>query len=159
MANQINGASVWEQEMYDHISSHVQGELDTLLAYEELASTTESEAFRYLAGLILDDERRHHKMLDELAKSIRISAELSGEPTPTPMLDLYHDPERVLALTERFLAVEEADERELKRLSKELKDVRDTTLWQLVLDLIRADNEKHRRILSFIRDRTRQWVG
>lgn len=153
MRDTISGASVWEQELYDHLSSHAEAELETLKAYEELASSTRSKAFRYLAGLILDDERRHHKMLNELAQSIRTSAELSGEPTPIPRLDLHHDREQILAATERFLAVEEEDNRELKRLSKELKDVRDTTLWQLVLELIKADNEKHRRILSFIRDR------
>ena len=156
MSNNISGASVWEQQLYDHLSSHVDGELETLKAYEQLASSTDSEAFRYLAGLILDDERRHHKILNELAQSIRTSAELSKEPVPIPRLDFHHDRERILALTEQFLAVEEADNRELKRLAKELKDVRDTTLWQLVLDLIRADNEKHRRILGFIRDRAKE---
>jgi rubrerythrin len=156
MSQTIPGASVWEQQLYDHLVSHVDGELETLKAYEKLAQSTESEAFRYLAGLILEDERRHHKMLDQLAQSIRTSAELSTEPTPVPPLDLRLDRERILALTEQFIAVEEEDDKELKRLGKELKDVRHTTLWKLVLDIIQADNEKHRRILGFIRDRAKE---
>jgi len=156
MSETIVGASVWEQALYDHLSKHVTGELETLQAYEKLGQSTESEAFRYLARLILDDERRHHKMLDELAETIRTSAKLSGEPVPIPPLDLRLDRERIMALTEQFIAVEEADEKELKKLGKELKDVRNTTLWKLVLDIIRADNEKHRRILKFIRNHAGQ---
>lgn len=156
MSNSIQGASIWEQQVYDHLVSHVEGELETLKGYEQLAQSTDSAAFRYLAGLILEDERRHHKILDQLAQSIRTSAELSSKPTPIPALDLGLDRERIIALTEQFIAVEEEDDRELKRLGRELKDVRDTTLWKLVLDMIQADNEKHRRILCFIRDRAKE---
>lgn len=156
MSDTIVGASVWEQEIYDHLSSHVDNELEVLEAYERLASTTQSEAFRYLAKLILDDERRHHEFLSQLADTVRISAELTREPSPIPSIDFGADREAILSATDKFLAVEKADNRELRRLSKELRDVRDTTLWVLVLDLIRADNEKHRRILRFIRDRAKE---
>jgi hypothetical protein len=37
-----------------------------------------------------------------------------------------------------------------------LKDVRNTTLWELVLRLMQDDNAKHRRILEFIRDRAHE---
>jgi rubrerythrin len=156
MSNTIHGASVWEQEVYDHLCSHVDNELEVLQAYERLASTTESEAFRYLAKLILDDERRHHEFLRNLADTVRISAELTREPAPIPFIDFSADREEILAATDRFLAVEKEDDREIRRLSKELRDVRDTTLWVLVLDLIRADNEKHRRILEFIHERAKE---
>jgi rubrerythrin len=153
----IQGASVWEQEVYDHLLQHVEGEKVILQSYDALANETTSPAFAYLARLILDDERRHHAMLNDLAETIRMSAQLSGEPTPIPDLGMFHaDRERILAETERFLAVEENDNRELARLAKELRDVRNTTVWQLVVRLIQHDNEKHRRILEFIRDRARQ---
>ena len=156
MTQTIAGASVWEQEFYDHLCSHVDAELETLRAYEQLASSTDSQAFKYLARLILDDERRHHKILNELAESIRTTAELSAKPTPIPGLDFGLQRDAILAATERFLDVERADDKELKRLAKELKDVRETTLWELVLELIKADNEKHRRILGFIRDHAKK---
>jgi hypothetical protein len=62
---------------------------------------------------------------------------------------------RILAETERFLGLEKEDDKKLDRLAKELKDVRDTTMWELVVRLMRHDNEKHRRILELIRDRAR----
>ena len=153
----IVGASVWEQELYDHVTAHGANEGEVLQSYQELAETTDSPAFAYLARIILDDERRHHRILDDLAETIRATAELSGEPTPIPDLGLFKaDRQRILAETERFLALEEDDNKELKRLAKDLKDVRHTTIWELVLRLMQQDNEKHRRILEFIRDRARE---
>lgn len=156
MADTIIGASAWEQEIYDHLQGHVEHELAVLQAYQQLADTTESEAFRYLANLILDDERRHHEFLRNLAETVRLSAEFSREPTPVPAIDFGAERAAILKATDDFLAVEKADDREIRRISKKLRDVSETTLWVLVLDLIRADNEKHRRILEFIRDRAKE---
>jgi ferritin len=145
--------SEWDRDFYEHLTSHVDREFDTLHAYEDLASATESNAFRYLAKLILDDERRHHQLLAELAESVHTSAELGNGPRPVPHLDVHRDRDRILELTAQYIAVEEEDNRELKRLARDVKAVGDTTLWRLMLEIIMADNEKHRRILSFIRDR------
>jgi rubrerythrin len=148
---------VWEQELYDHVTAHGKNEGEVLQGYAELAESTDSPAFAYLARLILDDERRHHQVLDDLAETIRTSAQLSGEPTPIPDLALFTaDRERILTETERFLALENEDNKALDRLAKDMKDVRNTTLWELVLRLMQDDNAKHRRILEFIRDRARE---
>jgi len=145
------GASVFEQELYDHLTSHAEGESDALRRYQELAGTTSSKAFRYLAELILEDERRHHRMLEALAETVRVSAELRGDEPPIPYLDLHKDREAILEATEQLLAIEKEDERELKRLAREMRDFKDTTLWELVLEIMRADNAKHRKILKFIK--------
>jgi hypothetical protein len=156
MSTTIVGASAWEQDVYDHLIAHVERERDTLVDYERLAESTDSPAFAFLARLILDDERRHHRLVADLAESIRTSAQLTGEPTPIPDLGLFRsDCAAILAQTEHFLDVEDEDNRELDRLAREMRGVRDTTLWELVLRLIQDDNAKHRRILRFIRDRAR----
>ena len=147
----IAGASVWEQSLYDHLQNHVENEVDALQAYEQLADTTASPAFAYVARLILDDERRHHQLLRDLAETIRINASLSGDPTPIPDLGSFRaDREAVLEATKRLLEIERDDNRALDRLAGELKDVKDTTLWELVIRMLQADNVKHRRILEFI---------
>lgn len=155
MTQTLIGASVFEQELYDHVSAHVDDELESLQAYERLAGSTDSQAFAFLAQLILRDERRHHQMLQDLAKTIQVSAELSRETAPIPYLDLYKDWQAILAATEQLLAVEEEDEKELKRLAREITDFKDTTLWALMLRIMDADNAKHRMILKFIRDHAR----
>jgi rubrerythrin len=155
MSNSIIGASVMEQELYDHVTSHADRERETLQAYEQLASTTKSAAFAYLARLILADEHRHHQMLGDLATTIRTDSELSDNPGPIPRLDLRKDRQAILAATERLLAIEEQDNKELKALAKEMKDLKDTTAWVLIIEIMQADNAKHLRILKFIRTHTR----
>lgn len=152
----IPGASVWEQQLYDHLVQHVEEELDVIRAYQQLAEQTDSPAFAYLARLILEDERRHHQLLRDLAETIRTSAELTGEPTPIPDLGMWGtDREQILEETERYLRLEKQDNKELDALVRELHDVRDTTMWELIVRLIQQDNKKHQRILKFIRDRAR----
>ena len=153
----IAGASVWEQQLYDHVTEHGKSEGEILRSYEQLADHADSAAFAYLARIILDDERRHHQLLDDLAQTIRTTAELSGEPTPIPALGrIAGDRDQIVAETERFLEFEKEDNKDLERLAKELKDVRNTTVWELLLRIMQQDNEKHRRILEFIRDRARE---
>ena len=147
----IRGASVSEQQLYDHLIEHVDSEREILQDYERLAEGTESPAFAYLARLILDDERRHHQLLRDLAETVRTTSMLTGEPSPIPDLGVFRaDRDKILAETERFLAAEERDNRDLQRLAKEMSDVGNTTVWQLIIRLIQQDNEKHRTILRFM---------
>ena len=153
--SRIIGASVWEQDLFDYVSDHVETEGAILGEYQRLADDpSASPAFRYLANLILDDERRHHRIFEDLAESIRQMAEMRYEDDPIPTLHgLRPDRERIKAVTERLLAVERADAKELKQFEKRLHEVKDTTLWALLVELMQADTAKHIRILSFIRDR------
>jgi hypothetical protein len=154
MSTQITGASVWEQEIYDQVSGHVVAEGSILDEYQRLADDPSgSPAFRYLAGLILADEHRHHQLFNDLAESIRQSAQLrDDEPIPS-LHGLKADRERIMATTERLIETEQADAREIKQLAKKMKDVRETTLWGLLLELMQDDTAKHIKILQFIRDR------
>jgi hypothetical protein len=151
----ITGASVWEQEMYDYVSDHVAIEAAMLDEYQRLAEDeSRSPAFRYLANLILADERRHHQIFNDLAESIRQMGELRLEDEPIPSLHgLRADRIRIMAVTERLLAAERDDAKELKRFAKSLREVRDTTLWGLLVEMMQADTAKHIKILSFIHDR------
>lgn len=158
MSTRLTGASVWEQDLYDHMTSHVSTEGALLNEYLELAEDESgSPAFRYLANLILEDERRHHRIFNDLAEAIRQMSELRVEDEPIPSLrGLRADRDRILDATERLLAEERADAKQLKELSKELKDVRETTLWGLLVELMEHDTEKHVMILKFIRDRAKE---
>jgi hypothetical protein len=154
MSTNIVGASAWEQQLYDHVSNHVATEVEILESYARLAADESiSPAFRYLAELILADERRHHEMFKELAETIRRTSQLDVEGPIPPIAGLRADRDRVVDITDRLIAVEEHDAKELKDLAKQLKDVRDTTMWALVVELMRHDTDKHLKILRFIRDR------
>lgn len=146
------GASVWELQMFQHLTGHTRREGAMLADYAELAATTESNALRYVINMLLEDERRHHRYFDELAMSLKSEAEFSEDEPVVPRLDLDRaDPVELHDVTNRLLENEKADAKELRRLRKELHDVKDTTLWGLLVDVMLRDTEKHMEILEFIR--------
>ena len=156
----IAGASVWEQELYDYVCNHGAREGAMLAEYQRIADDeSTSPAFRYLATMILEDERRHHALFDDLANTIRQTAEFRDEELSIPSLaGLRRDRERIIDITERLLKSERDDSRTLDVLRKQLKDVRDTTLWDLIVEVMQHDTDKHIKILRFIRDHARDAV-
>ena len=151
------GLSVWEQDLLDTITGHIANEGDMLSEYDDLAGHSTGHV-RFLVELIGDDEARHHKLFEQWASALRAFPFESDSPDALPALHREDDPERVLSAADRLLFVEKADDRELKRLRKELGDVEDTTLWALMVDLMRLDTAKHIRILEFLRDHARQTI-
>jgi rubrerythrin len=145
------GASVWERQMFEHLTEHTSREGAMLQEYAGIAATTESKALQYVINLLLEDERRHHRYFNELAASLKSEAELSAEDPVVPRLDLDRVERADLReTTERLLEHEKADHKELERLRKELRDVKDTTLWGLLVDIMVRDTEKHIAILKFV---------
>jgi len=149
------GTKEWEDDVYEHVSSHGRVEGDILAEYEQLANDEAmSPAFRYLARMILDDETRHHRIFDDLATTLGVLRDHSGEAPPIPSLTGFHaDRVRIAAVTDHLLRIEREDLRELKEFSKELKELRNITLWGFLIELMIDDTKKHIKILEFIRDR------
>ncbi len=145
------GASAWEADLFTHLSSHAETERGLLDEYATAAKQTESKALAYLVNLLIEDEIRHHRVFEQITESLRTLAELSGEDPEVPEMD-FQKANRALVLdvTRRLLTRERADARELKRLQRELRDVRNTTLWSLLVDTMRRDTEKHIAILRFV---------
>ena len=67
-------ASVGTRDLVDLIVRHGAEEGELLATYEQLAAEAPDASVRYLIGLILDDEHRHHRLLAELANAIAWSS-------------------------------------------------------------------------------------
>jgi hypothetical protein len=160
MATGLAGASVWETELYEHLTSHEQNEQALLAEYREAAEASESAPFRYLSALIVEDEMRHHRLFRDLAAALEADVELRpGEPE-VPRLDRWGpNAPRVVALTESLLAVERSDAAELRRLAARLETVKDDTMWHLLVRLMEMDTAKHIMILEFVRNGARRAVS
>jgi hypothetical protein len=151
MAGNLVGASVWEAALYEHLSSHEESERGLLEEYRAAADGSQSAAFRYLVGLIVEDEIRHHRVFRELAEALRADVDLRSDEPVVPRLDRWgHDSAEVLRLTESLLEREHADARELAHLGDHLEDLQDTSLWPLLVELMEMDTEKHIKILRFV---------
>jgi rubrerythrin len=154
--SRLIGASVWEQELFDALLAHEHGEEEVLTAYEALAKETSSETVRYLISLIVEDERRHHRILVELANTVRAEATLEKRGTQVPYLDVRRGDTALLEATRRFLAVERKDRAELKHLSRKLRAGSDGSLSVFVVDLLRSDTDRHIKVLRFIENVVRR---
>jgi rubrerythrin len=146
------GPSSWERQLYAHLKGHVETERGMLEKYAEVAERTDSKAFRYLVKLLIDDEVRHHRLFNELAESLETEALMKAEEPGIPYVDFQRaDRGAVLEGAKELLDNEERDVAELKRLKRELRDVKDTSLWELLVELMQRDTEKHIAILKFVR--------
>lgn len=146
------GLSVWESELYSHLARHVEGEAAMMHAYEKLAIESDVPHVAFLINLIAQDEARHHKLYEEWMETLRAFAELRDDAAGVPHLRREANAAEIMSRAEQLLAFEENDARELKELARDLKEVRETTLWGILVEVMRLDTEKHIKMLSFLRD-------
>ncbi|HXA29468.1 MAG TPA: hypothetical protein VN193_12080 [Candidatus Angelobacter sp.] len=142
--------SAWEEDLFNHFTAHTQKETDVLGVYAEMAQSSPDGYVRYLAALLLEDEQRHHRIFTQLANTLASQASLTPGPDDVPSISRTEEAADLGALTQRLVDLEEDDAVELARLRKELKPVRETTLWDLLVQLAQRDTEKHLLILKFI---------
>jgi len=151
------GLSVWEGELLEHLTEHLATETRLLASYQQLVEESRSEYVSYLLQLIADDEARHHRLFSELMNALRAPVESTVGPK-VPTVQNVANPQELLDATERFLAIERGDARELKHLSRKLRSMRGLSVWPLLLELMERDTEKHQAILRFVRNQLREQV-
>jgi hypothetical protein len=153
MAMRPQGSGPLDQLIWEQLETHIEAEKNILDDYRRFAEVAETPEVRYLIGLILDDELRHHRTFRDLANAVRGAIEWREIEPRVPdrgYLPLSSD---LLDRTKRFIAVEEEDLRQLGTLRRQLQPVHKTTLWPLLVELMELDTKKHLRILEFIAER------
>ncbi len=98
----------------------------------------------------MEDEARHHRLFDEWRNALQSNAEFREVEPQVPHMSRSKKAEAVREAAREFLEVERADERDLHRLQKSLKTVKDTTIWSLLVDMMELDTKKHQLILEFL---------
>jgi hypothetical protein len=143
--------SPWDEDLLTHFTEHLTAEQELLEEYAKFRDGG-SEHVRYLVDLILDDEARHHRTFEELVNRVRSEIDFRDYAPSVPYL-MRHPADRqsVIEATERLLAFEHDDQKSLHKLQKELRPMRDTTLFSLLIELVELDTRKHIAILEFLR--------
>lgn len=144
--------SVWEEDLLGRLEAHLQEENRLLDSYAELAETSAHRHVRYLGSLLLEDEVRHHRTFDALKKALLSDIEFREVEGSVPRLEPAADDEGLLERAEDLLKFEEEDLKGLRALAKQLRPVKRTTLWALLVEMMELDTEKHIRMLTFIID-------
>jgi rubrerythrin len=149
-------------DLYAHLLSHVEAERGLLEEYSAAAEESQSKSLRYLINLLIEDEIRHHRIFNDLVESVKArevqysDGHWNDADPIIPHLDFDRaDQAAVIDITERLLQKERQDAHELKRLQRELRDTKDTTLWSLLVDLMERDTQKHIAILRFAKKHAR----
>ncbi len=151
----MSGASTGSRDLVRHLEQHGSDEGELLAVYEDVAEHSTDEAARYLISLILEDERRHHRLLVEMANSIAWGDPSVSPDRATPAISGCVDGE-LLLLTRKLRRAEEADYRKLRRMRRRLRPFAKTTMWTLLIDLMMLDTKKHATILRFLERRRRR---
>ncbi|MGH2364471.1 MAG: hypothetical protein ACRDHX_07445 [Chloroflexota bacterium] len=141
------------ERLLSRIEADEASELAGLGTYRRAAEDTSDEGVRFLMGLILEDEERHHRLLQAMAEDLRKSLEWTRAGNPLP--DIAPKPSAVAVLTaqaERFIELEQQNLHDLRDLQKSVHDL-ESGLLDLILVTMEDDTKKHIQILEFIKKR------
>ena len=137
------------RELYERLVQHITSESEVLERYEGLAEESSGHV-RFLLDLIAEDEARHHRLYDRWAPD----GEGDGPGRGAERRCARSDPRaRARAACTRAIEAAFARSREGRRppaqgAGEELKDVRHTTIWPLLVELMEMDTRKHIKILE-----------
>lgn len=147
-------AKALEHELITLLRSHGPREGEALSQYQRLVEQVEDEGVRYLMSMILEDERRHHRLIDEMLNTIQSFVwEVDLEPS-TPSVQRRPMPE-VYEQTKALLDFEHEDAKELRALRRALRSGKVYPVHSLLVELMEQDTAKHIAILEFIAKRTK----
>ena len=126
--------------------------MEVIELYEALAHD-DHPYVSFVAELIGEDEARHHRLFTEWIETIKSLAELREASDGIPHVDYHPVAASTIDMVERLLEFEEADLAATRQLRREIRDVRNSTLWGMLTELLVADTKKHIKMLKFLRAR------
>ena len=144
--------SEYDRRLIEHLDEHVTAEKEVIDLYDALAHD-EHPYVAFIAELIGEDEARHHRLFIEWIETIKALAELRDAPDGIPHVDYHPVDAETIHLVDKLLDFEEADLAAAKKLRHEIRSVRTSTLWGMLMELVIADTKKHIKVLKFLRDR------
>lgn len=136
----------------EYLGDHVRAEEGALTAYEAALEGRPDDVIGYLIGMILADEARHHAIFKELQNTLESRMQLRSIEPAVPSIRVDGDVTELLRTTERLLALEQEDAKELKALRKQwAREPGERQLWALLVETAELDTEKHIRMLKYLR--------
>jgi rubrerythrin len=141
-------SSIWDERALAHIDEHLAVEAKAASSYESFAKA-DDPAVKYLAGLIAEDEQRHHTVLARIAEVLR--AEVNDLTVPTHVGEVTAEQRKALLVeAHRLLEVEKSDATALKALRHELHSAPEETMWPVLVEMMMFDTDKHIHLLRAI---------
>ncbi len=140
------------ERMIRALEAHVAAEAQDLADCQYLAERATDPAARLLLGMIAEDEKRHHSLLQLMINRLREEIEftpsasalpVSGENTPTD------EDARMPGALRALIRDEHESARHIRHLARQDAQVYNG-LYSLLLETIARDSEKHATILRYL---------
>lgn len=147
------------KRLYDTIQRHIQAETDALSQYDRIAEESGDPVIALVMRLVLQDEERHHGLLERIANSLRDALDWTHSSDALPMGKPYTG-ERAAALasvTHALVEEEKHGAKALRNLAQQERKIADG-LHSLLLEMMALDSEKHAHLLQFVEQRLRSAV-
>jgi rubrerythrin len=137
------------QRLMNEIQSQTIHEERWLSRYRQMANDSSDPLIRFLLGLIIADEERHHELTGRMISKLKDELS-SSRPANPRRRDEKADP--LLRSVVLFVAAERSAIQEYEKLKKESKGLARDVFTLLYTTMIH-DSHKHVGILEFLRDR------
>jgi rubrerythrin len=154
-----SGRSPFEQ-LVDAVETHVVQEADALAAYRLLAETTPDPVVAMLMRLVLEDEERHHGLMQRIAADLRDGLYWTHATETLPDARIHPEIEGPRPLTELRNLIHEEQEgvRQMQELARKSARINEG-LDSLLFEMMAIDSQKHERILRYVERRLASAAG
>lgn len=139
------------EALLNQLESHERQEQTFIDGYRSIVDRHPNPLVRFLLGLIIADEEKHHQVVHAMAASLRADLTWAdAEGALASMGEIAADEKaELLRLTAEFIAEEKKGIKEYKALIKSSKGYYEGS-FTLLLRTIVHDSEKHLMILEFL---------
>lgn len=146
----MEGGELSESELLLHVlERHVRSEEESMAAYRQIGSVGDP-VVAMLMELVIEDELKHHDLLQRMALRLRNDIELASSPDALNASPAHpHGMAEVVAVVRHYVKDEREGARIMKRLARD-NDGLYGGVFSLLLEVMVRDSEKHEAILRFI---------
>lgn len=143
-----------ERDILADLAEHGDREIDALRAYRGLLEDITDPAVAYLVEQVLDDERRHHRLIADMIDALRKDIDFDDRDPALPFVERYSPHSAVgqalVMHTQQLIDIEESDRESLQATLADLSERADTSLLPVLVRIMLADTDKHIAILRYI---------
>jgi len=144
------------ERLLQAVERHATLEADALDQYEYLGKVSGDPVIALVMRLILDDEVRHHGLLERIASTLRDALYWTHTPSALPKSEAEATPppevEELASVAHALIEEERSGAHALRDLATRQKGL-DGGLDSLLLEMMAMDSEKHARLLQFVHKR------
>jgi hypothetical protein len=132
------------------LEAHVAAEAQDLEDCQQVANDSSDAVVRLLMGMIVEDEKRHHSLLQLMINRLHEEMDFVASPSALPVpSEAQVDDSALIGVLRTLIRDEHEGARHLRHLARQ-----DSTLYgglyALLLETVARDSEKHATILRFL---------